>query len=177
MVETEELSAEALIGHGEQDEQRGETGVDIPPRDQPACRVLVCQAFVRFCVPLEIDVLAGQRYDHQLGAAQGHHLSRVFGRGRALGLNRIGKDLPQRRALLGTVQHEEGIPLAESGRRRPFGCLQQPVRGARRERLAGELAEHPAALDDLGEFHAASVDSANRELPSVSDLHEHGVSA
>jgi len=34
-IEAEELGAEALVSHGEQDEQRGETGVDIPPRDEP----------------------------------------------------------------------------------------------------------------------------------------------
>jgi methyltransferase (TIGR00027 family) len=35
-VEAEERGAEAFIGHGEQDEQRGEPGVDIPVRDRVA---------------------------------------------------------------------------------------------------------------------------------------------
>ena len=54
------------------------------------------------------------------------------------------------------------ISLAEACGRRPLGRLQQPVRGAWCERLAGERADHFAALDDLGEFHAGSVDQPRR---------------
>jgi hypothetical protein len=109
-------------------------------------------------VPVEIDVLAGQWHDHELSGAQRCHLRWVFVLSTASGVDSVGEDLPQWRALLGAFQHEEGIPLAEARGRRPLGSLQQPVHGAWCERLAGERADHFAALDHLCEFHAGSVD-------------------
>jgi hypothetical protein len=60
----------------------------------------------------------------------------------------------RRRGLLLAFQQEEGVALAEAGGRGPVGGPEQPVRGARAQRFGGEGTDHPAALDDIVEFHA-----------------------
>jgi hypothetical protein len=116
---------------------------------------------------IQVYVLAGQRDDHQRRAAQRRNLGPVFSLP-GLGESRsLVQDPPQGRRLFGALQDQERATLAETRRRRTVSRSQQPFGDARSEGLAGEAADHLAALDDFAKFHAASVERLSQKVTLV----------
>jgi nucleotide-binding universal stress UspA family protein len=148
----EEQGAEAGVDGRQQHQQRCHPRVDVPVRDGPERLPLVDHALVRLGVAVEVRLLVGERDDHQGRFEQ----PRPAERGAGLGVGEGGA--PEAGRLLGAIEHEEGPTLAEAGRRRVEGVVEDAVDHVGRDAPAGlEVADHAAAADDILELHARSV--------------------
>src|SRR5215472_4327228 len=148
----EEQRADALVDSGEQHQQRDEAGVDVPVRHRPARLVPICPALILPGVPVEVDVLAGQRHNDQRRVAD-----RVM-RVRVITVIRIGRQqLPERAELAGLVENEKCVSLTEPRRRGAVRGSQHALRHAWVRRIAGECAHHTPLLNHLAKFHVVSV--------------------
>src|SRR3712207_917636 len=148
--DAEEARAQPLVDGGQQHQQRGHAGVDVPVGDRPPGLVPVGPALVRLGVPLEVGGLRRQRHHQQRRAP---HPGEPGIRG-ALGR----RHRPEQLAVGGVLQHQERPALGEPGRRRAQRVLQQPLAHAGRYRPVGVVvAPHAPPADEFSELHRATL--------------------
>src|SRR3569833_1910456 len=156
-LDAEEAGPQPLVDRGQQHQQGGHAGVDVPVRHGPACLVLVDGALVRLGVAVQVGLLVRQRDDQQRRPA--HALQPAAHRLLVLG---GGAGRPEPRPLLGRLEDQERPALAEAGRRRADRVLEQPLAHLGGHGAVGVVvADHVPHPDDVSEFH----DSAPRASP------------
>src|SRR4051794_14096416 len=152
-LDPEEARRQALVDGGEQHQQRGHPGVDVPVRHRPAGLVAVGGPLVRLGVAVEVGLLVRQRDDQQRRPA---HPPEPVVPGR--GLLRGGRGLPEQVPLLRRLQHQERPALAEAGRGCPDGVLEQPLADLGRDRPVGVVvADHVPLADHVAELHGPTL--------------------